>query len=26
MQSDDLLAAVFPDQTACQDNAVAGPI
>jgi ATP-dependent Lhr-like helicase len=26
MQSDDLLAAVFPAQTACQDNAGAGPI
>jgi ATP-dependent helicase Lhr and Lhr-like helicase len=26
MQSDDLLAAVFPEQTACQDNAGGGPI
>ncbi len=26
MQSDDLLAAVFPEQTACQDNAAGGPI
>src|SRR5574342_248367 len=26
MRSDDLLAAVFPQQVACQDNAAAGPI
>ena len=26
MRSDDLLAAVFPAQVACQDNATAGPV
>ena len=26
MRADDLLAAVFPAQTACQDNAPAGPV
>ena len=26
MRSDDLLAAVFPAQAACQDNAAAGPV